>query len=89
MTIVNRTPDWFHDPGRTYALEKATEAVRAASDTGADWIDIGVRSRPVREIGVAKELDRVLPVVEAARDLAVSRPLAGADPRLDEIAAIG
>jgi dihydropteroate synthase len=72
MAIVNRTPDSFHDKGRTFALEKATEAVRAAADDGADWIDIGgVPFAPGPEVSAAEELDRVLPVVEAARGLAV------------------
>ena len=72
MAIVNRTPDSFHDRGRTFALEKATEAVRAAAAAGADWIDIGgVPFAPGPEVSVAEELDRVLPVVEAARPLAV------------------
>jgi dihydropteroate synthase len=72
MAIVNRTPDSFHDRGRTFALEKATEAVRAAADAGADWIDIGgVPFAPGPEVTAAEELDRVLPVVEAARELAV------------------
>jgi dihydropteroate synthase len=72
MAIVNRTPDSFHDRGRTFALERATEAVRAAADAGADWIDIGgVPFAPGPEVTAAEELDRVLPVVEAARDLAV------------------
>ncbi|MEV6349479.1 dihydropteroate synthase [Actinoplanes sp. NPDC051851] len=72
MAIVNRTPDSFHDRGRTFALEKATEAVRAAAADGADWIDIGgVPFAPGPEVTAAEELDRVLPVVEAARDLAV------------------
>jgi len=72
MAIVNRTPDSFHDRGRTFALEKATEAVRAAAAAGADWIDVGgVPFAPGPEVSVAEELDRVLPVVEAARPLAV------------------
>ena len=72
MAIVNRTPDSFHDRGRTFALEKATEAVRAAAADGADWIDIGgVPFAPGPEVSAAEELERVLPVVEAARDLAV------------------
>ncbi len=72
MAIVNRTPDSFHDRGRTFALEKATEAVKRAADDGADWIDIGgVPFAPGPEVSVAEELDRVLPVVEAARGLAV------------------
>jgi dihydropteroate synthase len=72
MAIVNRTPDSFHDRGRTYAMERAVAAVRAAADAGADWIDIGgVPFAPGPEVSTAEELDRVLPVVEAARDLAV------------------
>jgi dihydropteroate synthase len=72
MAIVNRTPDSFHDRGRTFALERATEAVRAAADAGADWIDIGgVPFAPGPEVTAAEELDRVMPVVAAARDLAV------------------
>lgn len=72
MAIVNRTPDSFHDRGRTFALERATEAVRAAAEAGADWIDIGgVPFAPGPEVGVAEELDRVMPVVEAARELTV------------------
>ena len=74
MAIVNRTPDSFHDRGRTFALEKATEAVRAAADAGADWIDIGgVPFAPGPEVSAAEELDRVLPVVEAARGWPWSR----------------
>jgi dihydropteroate synthase len=72
MAIVNRTPDSFHDRGRTFALEKATEAVRAAAGAGADWIDIGgVPFAPGPEVSAAEELERVLPVVEAAQGLAV------------------
>nr|WP_305784797.1 dihydropteroate synthase [Actinoplanes lichenis] len=72
MAIVNRTPDSFHDRGRTYGLDQAIEAVRAAAKAGADWIDIGgVPFAPGEPVSVAEELDRVLPVVEAARDLAV------------------
>jgi dihydropteroate synthase len=72
MAIVNRTPDSFHDKGSTFALEKATAAVRHAASEGADWIDIGgVPFAPGPEVSVAEELDRVLPVIQAARDLAV------------------
>ena len=72
MAIVNRTPDSFHDRGSTFALAKATAAVRAAADAGADWIDVGgVPFAPGAEVSTAAELDRVLPVVEAAQGLAV------------------
>jgi len=72
MGIVNRTPDSFHDRGRTFALEHALTAVRAAAAAGADWIDVGgVPFAPGPEVTPAEELARVLPVVEAARDLCV------------------
>jgi dihydropteroate synthase len=72
MAIVNRTPDSFHDRGRTFALQRAVEAVTAAAEAGADWIDIGgVPFAPGPEVSAAEELDRVLPVVAAARDRAV------------------
>jgi len=72
MAIVNRTPDSFHDKGSTYALDRALEAVAAAADAGADWIDVGgVPFAPGPEVTAADELDRVLPVVDTARDLTV------------------
>jgi dihydropteroate synthase len=72
MAIVNRTPDSFHDRGSTFALDRALAAVRAAADDGADWIDVGgVPFAPGPEVSAAEELDRVLPVVEAARDRTV------------------
>jgi len=69
MAIVNRTPDSFHDKGRTFGLEKAVSAARAAIADGADWVDIGgVPFAPGPDVSVAEEIDRVLPVVEALRD---------------------
>lgn len=70
MAIVNRTPDSFHDAGRTFALDRAVEAVRAAAAGGADWVDIGGVPFGLHagEIGEAEELDRVLPVVQAVSD---------------------
>jgi dihydropteroate synthase len=69
MAVVNRTPDSFYDRGRTYHLDRAVEAVRAAVDAGADWVDIGgvpfgTAGPPVSE---AEELDRVIPLIEAVR----------------------
>jgi len=72
MAIVNRTPDSFHDKGSTFALDRAVAAVERAAAAGADWIDIGgVPFAPGPEVSAAEELDRVLPVVVKARDLAV------------------
>jgi dihydropteroate synthase len=68
MAVVNRTPDSFYDKGATFALEKANEAVDAAVAQGADWVDIGgVKFSPNDgEVAAAVELERVLPVIEAA-----------------------
>jgi dihydropteroate synthase len=72
MAIINRTPDSFHDKGRTFALGHALSAVERAAEAGADWIDIGgVPFAPGPEVSAAEEIDRVLPVVIKARDLAV------------------
>jgi len=68
MAIVNRTPDSFHDRGRTFELPKAVAAVEQALADEADWVDIGgVPFGPGPEVSVAEELDRVLPVIEAVR----------------------
>ncbi|WP_218854671.1 dihydropteroate synthase [Paractinoplanes atraurantiacus] len=84
MAIVNRTPDSFHDRGRTFALDRAVEAVEAAADGGADWIDVGgVPFAPGPEVTVAEELDRVLPVVEVAK----SRTVVSVDTFRPEVAA--
>jgi dihydropteroate synthase len=68
MAVVNRTPDSFYDKGATFALETAVAAVGQAVTEGADWIDIGgVKFSPNGgEVAATVELERVLPVVEAA-----------------------
>ncbi|MGH3656487.1 MAG: dihydropteroate synthase [Micromonosporaceae bacterium] len=69
MAIVNRTPDSFHDKGRTFALNAAVAAARQAVADGADWVDIGgVPFGPGPEVTEAEELDRVIPVVRAIRE---------------------
>lgn len=69
MAIVNRTPDSFHDRGRTFELSKAITAVENAIVHEADWLDIGgVPFAPGPEVTEQEEIDRVIPVVEAARE---------------------
>jgi dihydropteroate synthase len=69
MAIINRTPDSFHDRGRTFELSKAITAVENAIVHEADWLDIGgVPFAPGPEVTEREEIDRVLPVVEAARE---------------------
>lgn len=68
--IVNRTPNSFHDQGRTYELGRAIEAVERVASEGADWVDIGglaFRHDQV-EITEREEIERVVPLVEAAKD---------------------
>jgi dihydropteroate synthase len=77
MAVVNRTPDSFYDKGATFALEKAVEAVDRAVSEGADWVDIGgVKFSPEDgDVPAGVELERVLPVVEAAvrhKDVGIS-----------------
>jgi dihydropteroate synthase len=70
MAIINRTPDSFHDRGRTFSLPKAIEAVERAIDDEADWLDIGAVpfSADAPEVSERGELDRLLPVIAAARE---------------------
>jgi dihydropteroate synthase len=77
MGIVNRTPDSFFDPGRTFALDRAVAAALTAVEAGADWIDIGgvPFSPDTGEVTATEEIERVVPVVEQlaiASDIVVS-----------------
>ncbi|MFB4276573.1 MULTISPECIES: dihydropteroate synthase [unclassified Nonomuraea] len=77
MAIVNRTPNSFHDQGRTFELDGAVAAATRAVAAGADWVDIGgfAFSAAQAQIGVAEEIDRVAPViarVRAATDAVIS-----------------
>jgi dihydropteroate synthase len=69
MAIINRTPDSFHDRGRTFELSKAIAAVEKAIDDQADWLDIGgVPFAPGPVVSVREEIERVVPVIAAARE---------------------
>lgn len=70
MAVVNRSTDSFYESAAT--LDAALGAVDAAAEAGARIVDIGgVRAGRGREISVAEEIERVVPVVEA---VARSRP---------------
>ncbi|UXU75299.1 MULTISPECIES: dihydropteroate synthase [unclassified Paracoccus (in: a-proteobacteria)] len=68
MGIVNATPDSFSDGG---SYDGAAHA-RLLADAGAEILDIGGEStRPgAQEVPAAQEIDRIRPVIAAARDLA-------------------
>lgn len=67
MAIVNRTRDSFFDAGRTFGLAAATEAVLAASEAGADIVDIGgvPFSPEAREVSQDEETDLVCSLLQA------------------------
>ena len=67
MGVVNVTPDSFSDGGHFFASDRAIEHGRALAREGADIIDVGGEStRPgATHVPVAKEMERVLPVIEA------------------------
>ncbi len=68
MGILNATPDSFHAASRT-DIRAVGGAAGAMQEAGAGIIDIGgMSSRPGAEIiGTQEEMDRVIPVIEAAR----------------------
>ena len=74
MGVVNVTPDSFSDGGRYFDAQDAVAHARQLAADGADLIDIGGEStRPgAAPVSEEEELDRVLPVVQALRDLPVS-----------------
>jgi dihydropteroate synthase len=76
VAVVDITPNSFHRPGSTFALDDAVAAIRQAADEQADWLDIGgVAYAPGPDVSVREELDRVLPAVAATRkhtDLVIS-----------------
>ncbi|HBA87531.1 MAG TPA: dihydropteroate synthase [Geobacter sp.] len=67
MGILNVTPDSFSDGGRFFSLDAAVERAQEMEREGADIIDIGGEStRPhAPAVELARELDRVIPVIEA------------------------
>lgn len=74
MGILNVTPDSFSDGGKYNTVESAVKRAKAMVDEGADIIDIGgISTRPgYDEISVEEEMNRVIPVVKALKDLDVT-----------------
>lgn len=69
MGVLNVTPDSFSDGGRFHASDRAIEHALRMCEDGAGMVDIGGEStRPgASDVSVEKELERVIPVVEAVR----------------------
>jgi dihydropteroate synthase len=71
MGILNVTPDSFSDGGAFVGVDAAIDHARRMEAEGAAVIDVGGEStRPgSRGVSVQEELDRVIPVIEAIRDV--------------------
>jgi len=69
MGILNLTPDSFSDGGRLQSLEGAVRSAGRMLAQGAALLDLGGQStRPgAEEIGAEREIERVLPVLQAIR----------------------
>ncbi len=74
MGILNVTPDSFSDGGKYNSVENALKRAKEMMDEGVDIIDIGgVSTRPGHTpVPLEEELDRVIPIVEALKDLDVT-----------------
>lgn len=69
VAILNRTPDSFHDKGRTFELDSAVDEMKSAVDEGADWVDIGGMPFGVEapEVSEQEEIERIMPLLETVR----------------------
>ncbi len=66
LGILNRTPDSFFDAGAHFAMDAFCRRAEELVDQGADALDVGgVKAGPGPEVGLAEELDRVIPAIEA------------------------
>lgn len=73
MGIVNITPDSFSDGNQYLQTDAAIAHAKQLVADGADILDIGAEStRPGAEpVALQEELDRLLPVIEGLRSLAI------------------
>jgi dihydropteroate synthase len=69
MGVLNLTPDSFSDGGRLATVEAALAQATRLLRQGATVLDLGAQStRPgAKEVGPAKELERLLPALQAIR----------------------
>jgi dihydropteroate synthase len=88
MGIINVTPDSFSDGGRTLRRDAALAHARRLLDEGADLLDIGGEStRPgALPVGLAEELDRVMPVIEGLRGAPVPVSIDSCKPEVMQAA---
>ena len=69
MGILNRTTDSFFDRGAYFPMDRFLRRADELLGEGADILDVGgVKAGPGPEVGVAEELERVVPAVAALRE---------------------
>ena len=73
MAILNITPDSFSDGGNYLKEEDSIKRILKIIEEGADIIDIGAESsRPGSlPVSLEEELDRIIPVLEALKDIEI------------------
>ncbi len=88
MGVVNATPDSFSDGGRLPDANAAIAHCEQLLRDGADILDLGGESsRPgARQVSLQEEIDRVLPVIEAALRLGCPVSLDTTKPELMRLA---
>ncbi len=71
MGVLNVTPDSFSDGGDFNHVTRAIAQAQLTIDAGVDIIDIGGQStRPgAEQITLTEELDRVIPILQAIRQI--------------------
>ena len=84
MGVINVTPDSFSDGGRFLAPASALEHARQMIAEGADILDIGGEStRPgAALVSPADQIERVMPVVRALRDVSVPLSVDTSEPEV-------
>ena len=77
MGILNVTPDSFSDGGQFNTVDAAIAQAHYLVSAGAHILDIGGEStRPqAKEISLAAELERVVPIIRALRENGVNAPI--------------
>jgi dihydropteroate synthase len=84
MGVVNVTPDSFSDGGRYLQVDRAVEHARRLVAEGADILDIGGEStRPgASQVSPAVQIERVMPVLQALRDVTVPLSVDTSEPEV-------
>jgi dihydropteroate synthase len=84
MAVLNVTPDSFSDGGRFLQADRALEHARRMISEGADILDIGGEStRPgSSQVSPAVQIERVMPVVRALRDVGVPLSVDTSEPEV-------